>query len=69
MDLDVAAWLSPLILTVVLGAIGWGMFKKAKERMSDEGLAPRRTAAALREDSRWAKEKVQEIKEEITHGR
>jgi hypothetical protein len=69
MDLDVAVWLSPAILTVVLGAMGWGMIRGAMSRMKDEGLVPRQTTAALRDDKRWAQEKAHEIKEEITHGR
>jgi len=69
MDLDVAVWLSPLILTVVLGAMGWGMIRGAMNRMKEEGLVPRQTATTLRDDKRWAQEKAHEIKEEITHGR
>ena len=62
-------WLSPLILTVALGAMGWGMIRGAMLRMKEEGLVPRQTATALRDDKRWAQEKAHEIKEEITHGR
>jgi hypothetical protein len=69
MDLDVAVWLSPLILTVVLGAIGWGMVRGATSRMKEEGLVPRQTTTALRDDKRWAQRKAHEIKEEISHGR
>ncbi len=68
MDLDVAVWLSPLLLTVALAAIGWTMVSRAKARMQGEGLVPRRTTSSLREDSRWAKGKAQELKEEIRHG-
>jgi len=69
MDLGVAVWLSPLILTVVLGAMGWGMIRGAMNRMKEEGLVPRQTTTALRDDKRWAQDKAHEIKEEITHGR
>ena len=69
MDLDVAVWLSPLLLSFALAAIGWGMIKAAKERFGDEGLAPRQTTDALREDARWAKEKMHDIKEDIAHAR
>jgi hypothetical protein len=69
MDLEIAVWLSPLILAVVLGAMGWGMIGAAKKRMKDEGLMPRQTTTALRDDKRWAQRKAHEIKEEITHGR
>jgi hypothetical protein len=69
MDLEIAVWLSPLILTVALAAIGWGMVRGGRERMAAEGLVPRRTTTALREDKRWAREKVHVFKEELTHGR
>jgi uncharacterized membrane protein YqjE len=69
MDLDIAVWLSPLILTIALGATGWSVIKGAKDRMKDEGIVPRQTTDALREDTRWARDKVHEIKEDIRHGR
>jgi hypothetical protein len=69
MDLEVAVWLSPLILTVVLGAMGWGMVRRAMNEMKEEGLVPRQITTALRDDKRWVQEKAHEIKEEITHGR
>jgi heme/copper-type cytochrome/quinol oxidase subunit 2 len=69
MALEIAVWLSPLILTVVLGAIGWGMIRGAMNQMKEEGLVPRQTTTALRDDKRWVQEKAHEIKEEITHGR
>ena len=69
MSLELAVWLSPLILTAALAACGWALLKQGRERMADEGLVPRRTATALREDTRWAGAKVHEIKEELTHGR
>jgi hypothetical protein len=69
MALDIAVWLSPSILTVALGGIGWSMIGRGRERMAEEGLVPRRTTTTLREDKRWAQEKMHEIKEELTHGR
>jgi hypothetical protein len=69
MALEVAVWLSPLILTLVLGAMGWGMIRGAMKQMKEEGLVPRQTTTALKDDKRWVQEKAHEIKEEITHGR
>ena len=45
------------------------MVRGGRERMAAEGLVPRRTTTALREDKRWAREKVHVFKEELTHGR
>jgi hypothetical protein len=69
LGLAVAAWLSPLILAVTLGALGWGMIGKGKRTMAREGLAPRATRETLREDARWARTKAHEVKEEMVHGR
>ncbi|MNC97271.1 hypothetical protein D3C83_148830 [compost metagenome] len=62
-------WLSPLILTVVLGAMGWRMIRSATSQMKQEGVVPRQTTTALRDDKRWAQRKAHEIKEEISHAR
>jgi hypothetical protein len=69
MDLEIAAWLSPLILTIALGAAGWMMIGRGKSAMADEGLTPRATKETLKEDTRWAQTKAREVKEEMTHGR
>ena len=68
MGLEIAVWLSPLILTVVLGAVGWGMIQKGKSTLSEEGLTPQKTKATLKEDKRWAQRKVREVKEDMKHG-
>jgi hypothetical protein len=68
LSLDVAVWLSPLMLTVALGLGGWMLIQGARRRMADEGLSMRRTTATLKEDKRWAQTKMHEVKEEVTHG-
>ena len=69
LDLEIAVWLSPLILTIALAVGGWMMIQGAKQRMADEGIAMRRTTATLKEDKRWAQARAHEVKEEVTHGR
>lgn len=69
MGLDLAIWLSPLILTLALAGIGWTLIRGARERMTHEGLMPRRTRETLREDRLWAESKAHEIKEGVSHGR
>lgn len=66
--LDVAVWLSPLILAVVLGLVGWGMISKGKKGIKREGLAPSRTTETIREDTRWVRRKVRALKEEVDNG-
>jgi hypothetical protein len=68
MDLEIAVWLAPLILTAVLAAIGWGMISSARKKLAAEGLTPELTKQTLIEDKRWASRKVEDVKEEIKHG-
>lgn len=58
MAVDIAVWLAPLILAVVLGGIGWSMVKKGMNAIRHEGAMPHRTVETLREDKRWAERKV-----------
>lgn len=55
---EVAVWLAPLVLGVVVGAIGWGKFKKGRETLARESVVPQRTVATLREDKDWVQSKV-----------
>lgn len=68
MGVEIAVWLSPLILTVVLAAVGWGMIQKGKNALADEGLTPHKTKTTLKEDKRWAQAKAREVKEDFKHG-
>lgn len=54
----VAVWLAPLALGTVLGVIGLGMVKKAKQTLARESVVPQRTVATLREDKDWVQSKV-----------
>lgn len=58
MDLGVAVWLAPLILTIAFAWIGMGMVKKATTAIRAESPAPRKTIETLKEDKRWAERKV-----------
>lgn len=51
-------WLSPLIVGVVVMAIGYGMLKSAQKRLDPDSLTPRRTSASLRADAMMFKEKA-----------
>ena len=58
MDLGIAYWLSPLLLTVVIGLIGRSMVGNAKAAMDREGVAPRDTMDTLKEEKQWIQQKV-----------
>lgn len=55
---DVAIWLAPLILTVILGIVGWTMVKGALQRIRNQSIVPRRTTATLKEEKQWLKHKI-----------
>jgi hypothetical protein len=58
-SLTVAAWLSPLLLGIVLGAIGYSLVKKALASLKQESVTPRRTTESLQENKEWLKSKMQ----------
>jgi len=57
--ITVAAWLSPLLLGLVLGAIGYSLVKKALATLKQESVTPRRTTQSLQENKEWLKSKMQ----------
>ena len=57
-SLTVAAWLSPLLLGLVLGAIGYSLVKKALVSLKQESVTPRRTTESLQENKEWLKSKM-----------
>ena len=58
MDLGIAYWLSPLIITVIIGLVGKSMLGSATANMREEGVVPRKTVATLRNEKNWIEEKV-----------
>lgn len=55
---NVAQWLGPLIIALVIGAVGYALIRKAIETLSKESLAPEKTIQTLKEDKRWTQEKL-----------
>ncbi len=58
MDLGIAYWLSPLIITVIIALVGRSMVAAAREAMSREGITPRKTMETVKEEKQWIQEKV-----------
>jgi xanthine/uracil permease len=52
------AWLSALVVGVVVVAIGAILVLRARESLKPANLAPRRTVETLKEDQAWAKEQI-----------
>ena len=58
MDLGIAYWLSPLIITAIIGLVGKSMLGGALRNMRQEGVVPRKTVATLKNEKQWIGEKV-----------
>ena len=65
---EIAVWLSPLLIGLILAVVGWSMISKGQDAIRREGLTPHRTKRTLENDKRWAETKVREVKEDIKHG-
>ena len=57
MDPEVAVWLAPLILGLVLLAIGGGLFSAGMKRLRNMNPVPERTVHSTKETVEWAKER------------
>ena len=52
------AWLSALVVGLVVVAIGAILVLRARESLKPANLAPRRTVETLKEDQEWVKEQI-----------
>ncbi|HUR60182.1 MAG TPA: phage holin family protein [Opitutaceae bacterium] len=59
LDRDVATWLAPTLVGLVVAVIGWTMLAKAKAAIAHDDLVPRRTIDSLRSNKEWAQNKLQ----------
>lgn len=58
LSLGVAVWLAPLIIGLILAAVGYSLVKKALETLKRESLAPQKTTESLQENKEWLKQKI-----------
>jgi len=58
MSVGVAIWLAPLIVGLVLAAIGYSLVQKALATLRQESLTPRRTTQTLQENKEWLKARM-----------
>ena len=58
MSVGVAIWLAPLIVGIVLAAIGYSLVKKALATLKQESLTPQKTTQTLQENKEWLKAKM-----------
>ena len=58
MSPEVAMWLAPLIVGLVLAAVGYSLVQKALQALKQEGIAPKRTTQSLKENKEWLTAKM-----------
>lgn len=54
----IPAWLSALLVGVVVGLIGYALVRKGMGNLKGDKLAPRQTLDTLKEDKEWAQNQV-----------
>jgi Flp pilus assembly protein protease CpaA len=59
MSEDLAAWLAPAVIGLIVALIGWGMLARAKNALANDELTPRRTVDSMKENKEWAQNKLQ----------
>jgi xanthine/uracil permease len=52
------AWVSALVVGLVVVAIGAVLVLRARESLKPANLAPQKTVETLKEDAAWAKEQI-----------
>ena len=55
---QMAVWLGPVLVGLIVAIIGASMAMKAKKAMSAEKLIPHETVESLKEDKRWIQRKL-----------
>jgi xanthine/uracil permease len=58
MSVGVAIWLAPLIVGLVLAAIGYSLVQKALATLKQESLTPQKTTQTLQENKEWLKARM-----------
>lgn len=54
----IPAWLSALIIGIIVGLIGYALVKKGMNDLKTPSLAPRRTIGTLKDDKQWVQDQV-----------
>lgn len=60
LDPQLAQWLAPTAVGIIVALVGWGMVARAKHSIAMEDVAPKRTIETLQRDKQWAETKLQQ---------
>ena len=55
---EVAFWLSPFIVALVVSGVAWALVAKGKKALAHDDLKPRKSVESLREDKMLIKQKL-----------
>lgn len=58
LDENLATWLAPTLVGLIVAIIGWVMLSKAKQAFAHDDLTPRQTIDSLRTNKNWAQSKL-----------
>jgi len=58
LDADIAQWLAPSIVGLIVAIIGWVMVTKAKNAIANDDLTPQQTIDSLQDNKQWAQNKL-----------
>jgi hypothetical protein len=58
LDPQVAEWLAPSIIGLIVALIGWMMLSSAKRAIAHDDLTPRQTVDSMRENKQWTQNKL-----------
>lgn len=64
MDADLAAWLAPSLVGLIVALIGYLMLAKAKKALTADKLVPEQTLESLRQNKAWAQTKLRHSHEQ-----
>lgn len=63
---DLAQWLGPVLVGLIVIIGGWALLAKAKKAFAHDSVAPRKTIETLKTDQQWAQNKLQHSHEPTT---
>lgn len=55
---QVAQWLAPSLVGLVIALIGWALVNRAKHALAHDDVTPRQTIDSLRDNKAWAQGKL-----------
>jgi hypothetical protein len=58
MSEQLAQWLAPSVIGLIVALIGWAMLAKARSAIGHDDLTPRRTLDTMRDNKQWAQSKL-----------